>query len=602
MAVSGETITECSTENDCGPSRAIDLPGLSISDWKPAFDTFRNEFDKVYTEVAALVGHMGASVEQLVSGIEQFMNIHRPRLVEAVVSESRSMTTACHSQAGHLLTLMAKFAGQLDIMMRSAGQIGDALRKVGEVSSGLHLVGLNAFVATYNMGEDGVVTGVLAKALMDLAADDIKVVKRLGEAVGVLVRDSEDLLAGRDRLDDLLKQDFSSSDLPIGDLFSSLEGVVDDLVCLITAASCVRKSTGEVMLRLQRQDILRQGLDHVRLVLTTLDEERRKLPPGSDSEDESHRSKAVVFLVFQERAATLAAALLTDSASELRSLAEKTLGGIGEMKSAVQSLDSVREKIANAIRGKLQVPGAVFEAFAGRIHVQHAEVVRFRKVLESLSGVVGRLKSELSSLQQVRAQLGAIRVLMRTEAGRQDTWGATAAIIGDIHRGEQELQKFLDFNRQEAGTLVSALASVVETSNDLYQQRQYLSAMEDNLRRRPEELRRAGESFAGGFESVVRCTTGVRRTLESTAQDLSGFAARLDLLADMETKCLNLAATSKQIAQRLCKGSAVTTRIPPGKMAEVLDALTTFSHKSIGAEIAGLEVDVGDAGGTLTLF
>ena len=126
--------------------------------------------------------------------------------------------------------------------------------------------------------------------------------------------------------------------------------------------------------------------------------------------------------------------------------------------------------------------------------------------------------------------------------------------------------------------------------------------MAGRLRECPKAILHAGSEFGRGFEGVARKSETMGKTLRAVGGGLANFQARLSVLSDLQHVCEELERSAHQLRSELLGEGVHDEHLPPGSLSEIIDHFTTFSHKQIGSELAGLEVAQGDAGGTLTLF
>ena len=582
-------------------SHLVQIPPPVLPERQRELDDFRAAFDRLFCDVATFLGKFGSDVDQLLSYIEAFVTEDRERLVASVVQGSRELASSYREDATSFVRLTEGFIVHTETLMRSIARMASTLRQMGEISGRMRLVGFNALTAAAHLGNEGAAMGVLAQNLTVLAQADGVVATRIGKLADSLGERIQDVAKTRSRMEALAREGLDHSDLPMDDLNSTVDAIVGELVAVAETAKRLRSTMGSLMVGLQREDILRQGTDHVRLVLDVLQQEHSLLPDSIDLTNESQRECAETYLIFQERAATLAATLLDDAQSELAALVDETSAGIDSMVEALHLLTGVREKVNDGLRCKLRQPAAVFEQLGSSIEEQVKESLHFREVVESVATLADRLPSEFAGLYEIRTQLRAVRILMRTEIARSTAASGTASIVADIAKGENELGVFLDVNRQEATHLSAAQRSLTDVSDRVHRQCQRLATMEGRLRKCPEEILAAGAEFGRRFENVARLSEGMRNSLRITGDSVSSYRERLHVLSDLRQLCEQLACSAAQLRIELF-GAETHDCQPSGRLSEIIDHFTIFSHKQMGGDVAGVGVAEGDAEGTLTLF
>jgi hypothetical protein len=564
-------------------------------------DGFRAAFDRLFCDVAVFLGRFGSDIDLLVPTIEAFVTEDRQRLVASVVEGSRQLASSFREDATSFMRLTEGFIVHTDTLMQSIARMASTLRQMGEISGRLRLVGFNALTAAAHLGNEGAAMGVLAHHLTVLAQADGVVATRIGRLADSLGERIQDVAKTRSRMEALAREGLDHSALPMDDLYSTVDAIVGELGAVAEAAKCLRSTLGSLMVGLQREDILRQGTDHVRLVLEVIHEEHGLLPDSIDLTNPSQRECAETYLAFEERAATLAATLLGDAQSELAGLIDETCAGIDGMMEALHLLTGVREKVEEGLRCKLRQPAAVFERLGNSLEEQVKESLHFRQVVQNVATLADRLPFEFAGLYEIRIQLRAVRILMRTEIARSTAASGTASIVADIGKGEHELGVFLDVNHLEATQLGAAQRALTDVSDRVHLKCEGLATLEGRLRRCPEEILAAGAEFGRRFERVARTSEGMRNTLRVAGERVAGYRGRLHVLSDLRQLCEQLARSAAQLRVELF-GAEPRDCKPSGRLSELIDHFTIFSHKQIGGAVTGVGVAEGDANGTLTLF
>jgi hypothetical protein len=271
------------------------------------------------------------------------------------------------------------------------------------------------------------------------------------------------------------------------------------------------------------------------------------------------------------------------------------------MMEALQRLTGVREKVNDGIRCKLRQPAAVLEQLGNSLEEQVKESLHFREVVQSVATQADRLPSEFACLHEIRIHLSAVRILMRMESALSTAASGTASIVKEIVKDENEFGVFLNVNCKEATRLDAAQRSLTDVSERVHRHCQRLAAMEGRLRKCPEEILTAGAEFGQRFEKVARMSEGMSNTLRVTGESVASYREHLHVLSDLRQLCEQLARSAVQLRVELF-GAETHDCQPSGRLAEIIDHFTIFSHKQMGGDVTGVGVAEGDAGGTLTLF
>jgi len=286
----------------------VQIPPPVLPERQRELEDFRAAFDRLFCDVAALLGKFGSDVDLLLSYIEAFVTEDREHLVASVIQGSRELASSYREDATSFMHLTEGFIVHTETLMQSIARMASSLRQIGEISGRMRLVGFNALTAAAHLGHEGAAMGVLAQNLTVLAQADGVVATRIGKLADSLGERIHDVAQTRSRMEALAREGLAHSDLlPIAELDSTVDAIVSELAAVAATAKRLRSTMSSLMVGLQREDILRQGTDHVRLVLDVLHQEHSLLPQSVDLTNQSQRECAETFLVFQERAATLAA-------------------------------------------------------------------------------------------------------------------------------------------------------------------------------------------------------------------------------------------------------------------------------------------------------
>ena len=584
------------------PPYLVHIPEPILSDHERKLERFQSDFDRLFCDVAAFLNNFGGNVDRLLGEIASFVDEDPKQLFVVAVERGRELTSCYREESISLMQLTEGFMSHTNALLHAIGLLAFTLKQMGALSARVRLVGFNAFTAAAHLGSGSAALSILARNLTDLAQADGVVAFRLGALADTLAISIEEIAKVRSRMETLAREGLAQSDLPTCEIASTVDSIVAELLSIAETAKRLRTTMGGLMLGLQRQDILRQGTDHIRLVLHALRQEHSLLPQPVDLGDALQRDKAATYLLFQERGATLAAALLEASQAELRSLAEETHAGAEEMVNALQLLAGVRVKVDSELRSKVHGPAVMFEQLGRNLDEQVKEALHFRTVVDEIPSLADQLQANFTCLHEIRIQLRTVRVLMRTEIARSPTAAGTASIVAEMASGEDAMGAFLDVNRKETGQMLGALQSLVEGSERVRRHRQHLAVMEGGLRGHPEEIFQAGAEFGNRFERVARMSKGMQETLCGMCKGLASFRARLSVLTDLQRLCEQMAEAAAQQRFDLFGETANARQLPPGRLSEIIDHFTVFSHKQIGGKVAGMKVAEGDAGGTLTLF
>lgn len=485
----------------------------------------------------------------------------------------------------------------------------EGMQEARRLASTRRRASLNATVAAEHRGAEGAAFNVLTRALVELAGDEAQTsrqVEGLAEKLG----------GAQAKLGELDASATAALGAP-----NAIDTAVDELrdALLETQATVQRHQAGaealsdrigELMVGIQRQDIIRQGLEHVELLLAECAERAASLQTLSDeheldAQDAQRVAKDVVLL---ERAATVGSTLWEGLAAEVSELVGETLAqlkrlvdsgrALAEMGEAGTSVHRVDEALA-ALAEAIKVGFTELEVIA-RLSKEQVAVLNQTAVTGIELGIT------LQKFTEHRTQAESVNMLMKLETARMRGLEGGAAVAGMMKDMEQQYARLLSgasglTNRTKQMTVLVAkaagaiAASADHLSNDI-------GVASRALSEHAEHAESVARDFAAGREQTASAQAAASRAATRLIAALEGLrvrdqAAAVEAAAAQSHRCAERAHGILRAREVIVEDSSAHT-----EWQDLVEKFTIAAHKGTARGKTDETTPLEDPGGELTLF
>jgi hypothetical protein len=557
-------------------------------------DSLNAAFELIAAELPGLSEGVGAAVAQL-SG-------RRAAVDSSGVNSLSEARTSLGKELSLASDWMRESRAQLhEILGELRPGIGTLLQALADVSYGarqLRLLALNASFVAQRSGDGMRGFAAATNELIEIAAAQLRDAEHVIALVsGVSTRfDNLEALGGQltslvDSIEGLSTQTVLDR---LIQTFSSIEFRLQDMA---DRCRSVDNGIGRAVVALQRQDILRQGLEHVEIVareIVTCEQTLEAFARGGCSQASALEAAEV-----QRRAGRLCADLFQSISKELRQFLDEVETYLGAL---TETSKLVNELMTSIVAGQLQGHVEVLRERVARLG-QHltdgtAAQVRRAEMLADLYATVHELPSRLRTFVARHDQVRVLGILVRREDARTGgLFGAKAIIesLEDLLHGSGGTWTGLlaDVAHIDGKLKGFALPQVAAETDAFSQLNAELSELERVTHNMVEHVERACGSAS---QSIVR----VSQVAQRLSDEVCGLRSRFELQTRAFADYRAVSVRSERFLAQQGIAFSNTIELPP-RVQSLISRFTIVAHKHVAMGTAKTS-DTEAEGGSMTLF
>ena len=359
----------------------------------------------------------------------------------------------------------------------------------------------------------------------------------------------------------------------------------------------VASGIGRTMIAIQRQDILRQGLDHVALIARELVNCETTLREADAIP--TNLSERLIAAEVQRRGGLLCADLLAE-------IQRETLQFLDEIESHVVNLRDLtgilNQVTSNAISSELQSQVSAIRTASLELERSLASSARAREceatLISALSGTVSKLPARLRMFAERQEQVRTLGMLIRRQNARYYETAEAKAVgqeLDDLLRNSATAWSTLE-DAGEFRTRMRALARRTSEDADPWDSR--ISHCLGDVEMAARALSGHAEDMMSKARRSVSATgsvtTHILEAIAALKSDLSGYTT---IIGRFRTSAERAAQVLKQFG-----GEADSELELPKRLRDVIDQFTIFSHKQLARNTNGSEPSNSEDAGSITLF
>jgi hypothetical protein len=476
-------------------------------------------------------------------------------------------------------------------LAHASAEIASIVEAVGRVGWTLSLTGLNASVMAAHTGNQGVVFSTLTQALTRLADESAREARALQSSATDLANkgneqascqsaNAEEHRLALDGAEDLLRK--------------ASEGITDSVVAISATINDARTRSRSavttitrIMGAVQREDILRQKIDHLLMVLDELRAEIAKCPLREQPLD------AVAFI---EQSAHLSANLWNEIRDDVVYLVNDILESLEQLRPAVELSELGLESV-EALRSRALAP--MRELQQRLVSLGSAPQCALSESTGALEQGIENVKTSLEEIHGYTRQLAVFHVMVRIEVARTPALAPAGTIAAQIAAATKQLSDLLAKSFRANASLDAQLKRMQDTSKELERRDATISELHAATEQKTIALDAAGDALSDYIQYVRSLGIELRKSIGIFERDIQRFL----ILARKSDAAMRTAARIQEEATQLVAAHAGEGSTPvSSRMLELVDRFTVLSHKTIAAEIVDINVESGDPAGELTLF
>jgi hypothetical protein len=550
-------------------------------------------FEFIASELPRLAGEMSLAVARLSEG-------------GAVTEQERftEVTAAKSSLESELLDAsgwMKRSQSQLDLVLGELRPgVGGLFRALSDVRDGarqLRLLALNASFVAQRGGEGMRGFAAATAELIQIAAEQLRDSDEVIAIIeGVSERFAELEGVGRDLTKQVDSIASNPTDECLGKVMATLSAIEGRVGGVTERCRAIAEGIRHTMVTIQRQDILRQGLDHVELVALEMAHCEERLVRYSAGTVEFGDAMASAEMLRQ------GARLCSELVEQVHSDLTLFLGDVeASVAPLVEIADGTNDLAGDAISGVL---GSEVSALRGAVEqlgqclsagsrAQH----RRNEILPSLSDSVQKLPSRLRTFVERREQVRTLGVLVR----RQD-----ANAKGLV--GAKAISEALDALLRETGASWATVLGDAELIRNKLREFARIAVRDDaSMSVRLSEKLSALESVTDRMSTRAQhASVNTRQVVGGIGEAANRMLTQLGALRSDLARHGSLTASYRTLSERGTSfiehnGGSISGVVElPERLQTLIDRFTILSHKQLATGDTASNTD--DEAGSITLF
>jgi hypothetical protein len=568
-----------------GPRGAPEVKGLALPrpDVAPtvaSLRAFQRDFEAVFLALAEGLPALSASVQALTAPFASLQDPHTG-LVARIQAQVDAMAEVSRGATNGVLTHGEAGLEQARLLGESATELAGQLTRVEKVSLTLRLAGLNASFNVDALGQRGAAFTAVNQALIEVAETAAALAEATGTSAQRCHQAATRLGEGQQALALDLAQVTTDTEArswtAMMECTQLLEQLGGELEAIASRGREVAEATGVIMVAIQHQDILRQGLDHVILVLEALRTEAERLAGGARS-----AASPMAFLAFQARAGRLASDLLGSLRRQLEALVasvRQPVSGLGEAARvfSARTLDQ-----ASIERSLSAASDHLAQGFAALPEV--GVVGACQQELAGLEAHLRELRPPLKAMERIPLELDMVAILLRAEIAHLDELRGVDRIAEELRGSGNDLRALND----SAGASVERVAArLPEVRAALQRQRvawEELRHLPARLGAPAAEVHQLSAGFREHLGRLQGGGQGLDRKVAGLLAELERFAGALGLTDTVRGACEGWSAEARALEEQL-RGRGLPPAEPPRTLRALIDGFTLFEHKQIALAV-----------------
>lgn len=506
---------------------ALQLPDLArgIS----TLARFQRDFEASFVEIARVLPRVATDVPELVTMLRELAEPQSAESLTRTARDTANVALAFDDFIATMVGLNRELSAATPELLEATSSLATALVGIDRLASRLLPIGLNAAFAASELGGEGRALAVITRELVGLTGTSSRLAKGIDQTARSVRLELEALRelqgAVETELIALTKETRSSVDAVLdrsGSLLAELAGVARRTEQKL---GTTQKPLTDAMDVLQRQDILREGIDHVAKALAELDAAQTKtIGRGNGAE--------AALVSFARDAGEQSVAVLNDVDRELKRLESELSEQLGVVRSCTGPIGDLEERFRQSTSDDVHVaaPLAVLEKAQQKLEQSSVLFARYGKLSVELKTLPVRMARALAELENIDSELATIKVLMKLESARSVRFHRVVTIVDDVVAAKNTFTKFAESVATILGDLPGLIAKLDATIGRVSaSHRKGLEAVRSAVADHRQRLTRAEQTFRDELQMVQavasRLTGGVNECERQMATVRNGFSA-----------------------------------------------------------------------------
>lgn len=371
----------------------------------------------------------------------------------------------------------------------------EVIYKIKDRITDIELISMNAIIFSEKLGEEGKAFGVISDNIMNFSNKVDKEYKLMEENATAL---GEWNITFTDRLHTLLEYHKRLTTEQVGEFVNIFKSVFDSLEMirlvlgeLNATVHLAVEPIHELMVKIQIQDILRQGLENVQKCLQALTESNQKYCPDNDCSQE----RKMNMLAFNQALSRMLVDLFLNIKSSMQeslieieapvNLMHSQLAGLVEDESALSEFFGGEAQETNAIREIFNRVNTFLRDFHKELQELEVRMHGFTDINDTFYEQIAGIERRIGIIHKSVDHLQRLNLMSRIELGRLDMsrtafvsqiQGITEKVAQEVNKNDEfiaqlrfklqgDLQQFqvvLDTNIERVRDMMSVVESASE--------------------------------------------------------------------------------------------------------------------------------------------
>jgi hypothetical protein len=534
------------------------------------------------------------------------------RILREVENEVRA-TTANMVDEAEIRKIIESFLQS----SKTAGEISfddvmEVIYKVKERIMDIELVSMNAIIFSGKLGEDGKAFGVISDHIMAFSNkvdEQYRTMEQYAEGLGYwnqqFVGNLDIILEYHRKLREEQLQEFVEI---FDNVFASLETVRGVLGEVNSSVHMAVKPVQELMIKIQVQDILRQGLENVQKCLITIMDNKRNADADNSTAEATMNILAINKSLMQ---------LVIDLVMNIKDKLTKSLTDIetpvNDMRSQLMNLVEDEQTLAEYFGGDEYKTNVISEIFTNvKVFLRHFdnELVELRdkmngfsEINESFNIQISQIEKRIRKIKRLVGHLQKLNILSRIELSRINLDGS--AFVSQIQSIADQVTKEVNKNEE----YVVRLKERLEHDLDQFQKVLKINVGKAN------EMRLVIKGAIERLDIIEQLITDAIQPIGTSSNSLYNeimlISNKLELGTDIyslleliEGKLFEIYDYMDDELRKHMEATGIEEWNNSNEhLQEILNYFTTHSERVIAQlHLEGEQLDVGTDGGELTLF
>ncbi len=494
---------------------------------------------------------------------------------------------------------------ELNKKIETLDELDKFIAGVKEDSEQMELIALNAMVISIKSGEKGQAFSRITENLQRLSNDMFQYSDQLLNEEKLLIGHIKNLKDIFNGILDSQKTVSSQGSAGTSGIDSIISSITEPLSFMDSSLESIYPPIQKAMENLQLQDIIRQGLDHVKSCLQEI-----KTSPevaGSDAELDS--------ICFNIALYELCVDVLNDIIDYFTKGFDNFDQNWGKVTSKLKNIEtqkndfttrflSIESGSKENITVRLDVVIDQFKKLINEFNNYHLVQKDLLHVTQSINEKARTMFSVFENLRPVMSRLHHVRILQQIEVAKNEAIKQVKDSVTDMDNLINASNKSLDlmekllsmFIRESSVLLDSFTDSITLDNQKMLTLRKNKTSYFDELQKSQTSL----SSIISNFEVFPEGFEAKCKMVNTDLSDLSELKAKLEQCRD------SLAARKDELSEKrsilLEQKNLDGWDIKNSNFSEIINHFTITAHKEAAGKIGGFEIEHGAEQGEITFF